>query len=78
MVSYLDNSPKCVDIELKIKLWLVFRIHPIMETQKVVDWDTIWTQLYKRVQSHFNSLKEAFLQMDKVVEHYEICLLIPL
>ncbi|KAH9512262.1 hypothetical protein Btru_041326 [Bulinus truncatus] len=42
-----------------------YRIHPIMETQKIVDWDTIWTQLYKRVQSHFNSLKEAFLQMDK-------------
>lgn len=41
------------------------RIHPIMETQTVVDWDTIWNQLYKRVQSHFNSLKEAFLQMDK-------------
>ncbi|RUS70512.1 hypothetical protein EGW08_021724 [Elysia chlorotica] len=41
------------------------RIHPIMETQKVVDWDAIWNQLYRRVQSHFNSLKEAFLQMDK-------------
>uniref|UniRef100_A0A2C9KUP1 EF-hand domain-containing protein n=1 Tax=Biomphalaria glabrata TaxID=6526 RepID=A0A2C9KUP1_BIOGL len=42
-----------------------YRIHPIMEIQKVVDWDTIWTQLYKRVQSHYNSLKEAFLQIDK-------------
>ncbi|CAL1541366.1 unnamed protein product [Lymnaea stagnalis] len=59
------QSPISIGNGQTIPIGSNYRIYPIMEMQRVVEWDSIWKQLYKRVQSHYNGLKEAFLQMDK-------------
>ena len=46
---------------------VLFRFFPIMETQAVVNAENIWNQLYDHVQSHYPSVKQAFLEFDKVM-----------
>lgn len=41
------------------------KFNPVMEVQHTVNWDAIWKQLYRHVQSGFTSIKQAFLQFDK-------------
>ena len=42
------------------------RFNPVMETQQAVNWDSIWKQLCRHVQNGYPSIKQAFLQFDKV------------
>ncbi|XP_046566155.1 EF-hand calcium-binding domain-containing protein 6-like [Haliotis rubra] len=40
------------------------KFFPIMETQKMMEADDIWYQLYRHVQSNYSSFKSAFLEFD--------------
>lgn len=48
-----------------------FRFFPIREGIETVATDDIWKLLYKHVQSHYPSLKQAFLQIDAVSLHVQ-------
>ncbi|XP_076466442.1 EF-hand calcium-binding domain-containing protein 6-like [Babylonia areolata] len=64
---FLDKfqSPVAVGNGQTIPIQPNHKFHPVMETQQTVNWDAIWKQLYKHVQSHYPSMKQAFLQFDK-------------
>ena len=47
-------------------VYIYCRFFPIREGIQVVPTDDIWKLLYKHVQSHYPSLKQAFLQIDAV------------
>ncbi|KAL8588470.1 hypothetical protein ACOMHN_054049 [Nucella lapillus] len=64
---FLDKfqSPVSVGNGQTIPIQPNHKFNPVMETQQTVSWDTIWRQLYKHVQTHYPSMKQAFLQFDK-------------
>lgn len=41
-----------------------------MDTQQAVDWEAVWKHLNQHVQNGYSSLKNAFLQFDKVILAY--------
>lgn len=43
------------------------RFHPVMETQQIVDWESMWQQLNEHIHNSYSSIKNAFLQFDKVI-----------
>lgn len=53
-------------IALSVISHINFRFFPIREGIETVATDDIWKLLYKHVQSHYPSLKQAFLQIDAV------------
>lgn len=57
---------KYMHIELSVISHINFRFFPIREGIETVATDDIWKLLYKHLQSHYPSLKQAFLQIDAV------------
>ena len=47
-------------------VWSCFRFFPVRENLHTIQTEDLWRLLYKHVQSHYSSLKQAFLQFDSV------------
>lgn len=71
MISWLIGFWKQKYSTLSVIWHFNFRFFPIREGIETVATDDIWKLLYKHVQSHYPSLKQAFLQIDAVSLHFQ-------